>query len=454
MIAILACDDYWICIEDRGARVVKPYTPVREACCIIWLSARTSGEMTFQGDKSHAAALIERKELKGGSIDLESRVFVHNVLRLDTANQAAYSIAPLAQWLEISNWAKKQPNHCVITSPTALAWSVIKTGQAVVIQDRLSFTFWAVVQKRIIHCSLVAMGPEIEDIRFAAEALGVQVHAALPKGEESSSLADSTGLIVKWLSVVRQHDEVEHSTVLAAFTQTARLEVESADAPYDTHSELGVISSALTRLALTPPTQSILGPRGGRSLLRAELWLPACAGLSLLFSAGVLGMAIHWWFQAGQIDTETQLHRAEFAHKRGVLSSPVKKVNSNAELESQLALIASMRNVQNGYDVEHILHALKRSVRGGMRVLGVRSIDAEKKPNTKPAATPERQPRAFIVDGVLPDSNDYDVLLSQFIRSLSHSGYTAEAIDVATAAAASTTSVRLFSYRVYPSPTQ
>lgn len=451
MIVVLATTDRWICFNRESVHCAKPYTSMDEAACLVSLSPHVTGEITLKGDKSHAPALIERSELARGSIEPESQVFVHSVHAVDTTYQAAYSVAPLAHWLEVAAWAKNQSHQCVITSVHALAWNLVRQGQSVLIQDGLTFTFWALVRNRIIHCSLVAMGSQAEDTYFTAAALGQRV-AALSELGQNDATKEAKALSVKWLSTLRSDDEQGHEAALRAFENAAGLKVESADSAYDTCSDLGVIASALPALAFDAPEQAIIGPPGARLLFRAEKLLPVFSVLCLLTSTGVLGLAIYWLAQASQIGEAAQLKRSELSKESTTLLAFAKKAGSNPELDAQLAFSASMRQLQKGYDVEHALRALKISVRGGMRILGVRSLSEPESKTATPAVPARVAPRTFIVDGVLPDSSGQDVLLlSEFIRSLNNSGYMAEAIEVTTSAAGSSSSLRLFSYRVYPS---
>jgi len=450
MNVILALDGRWILVGQNRVDVVKEFAVVAESCVLVWLPALSTGEMTLQGDKGHAGVLIERREAATGRIDPESQVFIHHVHSVGSAYQAAYSIASLSPWQGVLGWAEKQSNHCLLTSAAALAWDVVRAGCPVVVHDGTVFTFWAFVRDRVIHASIVSMGTEQADYVYAGNALGQRVRSELVE-QVGSDVHAFEGMRVQWLSVMRKHDESGHAAVLAAFAETALLAVDSLDKVYDTHSDLGLIASAFPELARRCSPQASLGPSRARLMLSLEKLLPVCALACILALLGFFSLSAYWMIEERRVSQGVQAMRAQVLEKQST-STQLTKIVKESDFNAQMSFVASLSRLQDGHDVVGLLQAVKGSLGGGMRILGVRSV-----PRGNPkaisakggGAVEEVTSRAFIVDGVLPEASDGDsALLSAFVRSLDERGYTAEAIDVATSVAASNTSTRLFSYKV------
>lgn len=452
MAVVLALEGRWILIDQGQVRAIKPFASLEKATAVVCLSPYSTGEMTLQGDKEHAAALIERREMGSGAIEAESKVFVHHVHPVASAYQAAFSIMKLVTWQQLLGWAQEQEQHCVLLTPTALAWGLVRPGTAVVIQDGVTLTFWAQVAGRIVHASIVAMSTNVEDVRFSSAALGQRLQSMLAEFSGTQAEDEVKALHVQWLSVMRAHDPAGHEEVLAAFRQDAGLSVASADVAYDTRSDLGVIASALPSLAPRGTRKTALGPPGAVFLMQAQRWIPVCVGTILAASVAAILLAGYWFNEASRLTAQAQAIREQVAQKQAAIEGGAQQKFQRADLDAYTAFIASLKRTQSGYDVARAMFAVKQAVSDGMRILSIRSVtESENKSSGAGTAGLADRPvtKAFMVDGMLPNNSKNDgALLSRFIRSLKSSGYSAEAVDVPPSVAALSASNRLFSYRV------
>lgn len=443
---IYATGERWLALKKTEARQIERFPILTAPATVVWQPSDSAiGIASFEGDARHAAVLVERRLRTEGTIEAETKIFIHHVERVGRTYQALYSSASLDEWHRMQGWASVQPGHCAWTSLCALAWSRVDAHTAVVLHVDNAFVFMGRTGLRIVQANTLAFGTDEDSIAYATRALGDRIRAQLTQTAARPAAALP---VIEWISANETCSAETYAGMMRAFADASGLQVVSTDAllalAVDDGSEAAVETmtrTALPRLAVRTQLNLLLNTQRERVLLAAERHRTIAMAAAVLTTCLFLGFAVQKNLESRRIASANQSLQQRIA----AVNRPepvVADEAGDASYREQLAFIETVTRLQAGLDVDEVLMALKTAAGADIRVLSVRAEDL----------TPERetQPRGILVDGVIQDirSNQDSATLSSFVRSLAVLGYAAEPVESRAAAVASAVSSQLFTYRL------
>ncbi len=443
---IYATGEQWLSLRATEARAIERFAALREPATVVWQPKNSAtGIASFEGDPRHAAVLVERRLRIEGTVEAETKIFIHHIEKVGPTYQALYSTASLDEWHRMQGWASAQPNHCAWTSLCALAWTRVDAKTAVVLHVGNAFIFMGRTGPRIVQANTLAFGTDEESLAYAARALGDRVRAERMQG---SAAPDALPPTVEWLSASETCSADTYAGMTRAFTEASGLQVVSLDAllalSVDDGSEAALETltrTALPRMASHPQTRLLLNTQGERVLLIADRHRGVAMAAAVLLACLFIGFAAqkHWEARRIAVASEALQKRAASA----MASAPIPAdEDTDAPYKEQLAFIETLSRSRAGIDLGEVLMALKTAAGPDIRILSVRAQDT----------APEREAsqQGVLVDGVLQDTrgNQDSATLSAFVRSLTTMGFAAEPAETKAVAAASTVSSQLFTYRL------
>ena len=443
---IYANGEQWLSLRATEARRMERFAALQEPATVVWQPANSAtGIASFEGDARHAAVLVERRLRLEGTVEAETKIFIHHIEKVGRTYQALYSTASLDEWHRMQGWASAQPNHCAWTSLCALAWSRVNAQTAVVLHVANAFIFMGRTGLRIVQANTLAFGTDEESLAYATRALGDRVRA---ERTQSSVAPDALPPTVEWLSANETCSADTYAGMTRAFAEASGLQVVSLDAllaiAVDDGSEAALETmtrSALPRMAAHPQTRLLLNTQGERLLLIADRHRGLAMAAAVLLACLFLGLAAQKHGESQRIAAATEALQKRTATAIGSEAMDADEDTDTAYKE-QLAFIDTLTRMRSGINLDEVLTALKAAAGSDIRILSVRAQDA----------TTEREalPQGVLVDGVLQDSrsNQDSATLSSFVRSLAVMGFAAEPVETKAAAAASTVSTQLFTYRL------
>ena len=443
---IHATGEKWLVLKKTEARHIERFPILTAPATVVWQPSNSAiGIASFEGDARHAAVLVERRLRTEGTIEAETKIFIHHVERVNRTYQALYSSASLDEWHRMQGWASAQPGHCAWTSLCALAWSRVDAQTAVVLHVDNAFVFMGRTGLRIVEANTLAFGSDEESVAYATRALGDRIRAQWTQTASGTAAVQPT---VEWISANETCSAENYAGMMRAFADASGLQVVSTDAllalAVDDGSEAAVETmtrTALPRIASHPPIRLLLNTQRERILIAAERHRATAMAAAVLVACLFLGFAVQKNLELGRIAAANQSLQQRIAAVNRPEPTPASET-ADAAYREQLAFIETVTRLQSGLDVNEVLMALKVAAGADIRILSVRAEEL----------TPEReaQPRGILVDGVFQDtrSNQDSATLSSFVRSLAVLGYTAEPVESRAAAAASTVSSQLFTYRL------
>ncbi|MGJ7580329.1 hypothetical protein ACSFA3_09120 [Variovorax sp. RHLX14] len=443
---IYATGEKWLALKKTEARHIERFPVLNSPATVVWQPSNSAvGIASFEGDARHAAVLVERRLRTEGTIEAETKIFIHHVERVSRTYQALYSSASLDEWHRMQGWASAQPGHCAWTTLCALAWSRVDAQTAVVLHVDNAFVFMGRTGLRIVQANTLAFGIDEDSVAYATRALGDRIRAQWSPTAAGAAAALPT---VEWISASETCSAENYAGMMRAFADASGLQVVSTDAllalAVDDGSEAAVETmtrTALPRIASRPPIGLLLNTQRERVLLAAERHRTTAMAAALLVTCVFLGFAVQKSLELRRIAAANQALQQRIAAANRPEPTPADDTGDAAYRE-QLTFIETVARLQAGLDVNEVLMALKSAAGADIRILSVRAEEP----------TPERetQPRGILVDGVIQDtrSNQDSATLSSFVRSLAVLGYTAEPFESRAAAAASAVSSQLFTYRL------
>lgn len=443
---IYASGERWLSLRATEVRQVERYPVLRTPATVVWQPSNcTIGIASFEGDVRHAAVLVERRLRTEGTIEAETKVFIHHIERVGRTYQALYSSATLDEWHRMQGWVGLQAEHCAWTSLCALAWSRVTARTSIVLHVDNAFIFMGRTGSRIAQANTLAFGIDEDSVAYAARALGDRIRAEWAQGTATPGNAQP---IVEWLSANETCSAATYAGMTRAFEEASGLQVVSGDAmlafAIDDGLEAAVETmtrTALPRLATHLPVRLLLNTWRERMLLLAERHSAVVLGAAIVTSCVFIGIATQKVLEARRIASANQVLEQRIAAVDRRDTAPTDPAADLAYKE-QLSFVDTVTRLQGGLDVVEVLQALKSAGGADIRILSVRAEEIQPERDT--------QTRGVLVDGVLQDGrNDQDsATLSAFVRTLAALGYTAEPVEIRAAAAASTVSSPLFTYRL------
>ena len=443
---IYAAGEKWLALKKTEARQIERFPALTAPATVVWQPSNSAiGIASFEGDARHAAVLVERRLRTEGTIEAETKIFIHHVERVSRTYQALYSSASLDEWHRMQGWASAQPGHCAWTSLCALAWARVSAQTAVVLHVDNAFVFMGRTGLRIVQANTLAFGTDQDSVAYATRALGDRIRAQWTQTAAGPAAVMPT---VEWISANETCSAESYAGMMRAFADASGLQVVSTDAllalAVDDGNEAAVETmtrTALPRIASRPPVSLLLNTQRERALLAAERHRVTAMAAAALVSCLFMGFALQKNLEISRIAAANQSLQQRIAAVNRPEPTPADETGDAAYRE-QVAFVETVSRLQAGLDVSEILMALKAAAGSDIRILSVRAEES----------TPEReaQPRGVLVDGVFQDtrSNQDSATLSSFVRSLALLGYTAEPVESRAAAAASTVSSQLFTYRL------
>ena len=435
----------WLALQPTASHRIEQHPVLRTPTTVVWQPSNcTVGVASFEGDERHAAVLIERRLRNEGTIEADTKFFVHHVERAGKTYQALYSSSSLDEWHRMQGWVGAQREHCAWTSLCALAWSRVDMKSAVVLRVDNAFIFMGRAGSRIVQANTLAFGADEDSLAYTARTLGERVRAELAQSTTGPSGLPSA---VEWISAHETCSAAVYAATTHAFEASSSLQVMSMDTvltsdPIDVQEPTGETArSALPRLSVRLPTRLLLNTPRERALLLAERHIAVTLGAAIVTACVFFGIAAQKALEARRIASATRALEQRIAEVDRQEPAPVDQA-ADAAYREQLAFVDTVSRLQGGLDVVEILLALKSAASAD---LGILSVRAEELPPER-----ETQARGVLVDGAFQDGrNDQDsATLSSFVRTLASLGYTAEPIETRAAAAASAVSSQLFTYRL------
>lgn len=443
---IYAAAEKWLVLRPTDARQIERFPQLRAPATVVWQPSNSSiGVASFEGDARHAAVLVERRLRTEGTIEAETKIFIHHVERVGRTYQALYSSASLDEWHRMQGWASAQTHHCAWTSLCALAWSRVDAHTAVVLHVGNAFIFMGRTALRLIQANTLAFGTDEESVAYATRALGDRIRA---QWTQSAAAPGGSPPVVEWISANETCSAETYAGMTSAFADASGLQVVTTDVllalAVDEGSEAAIETmtrTALPRLASRPLIRLLLNTQRERVLLTAERHRALAMAAAVLSTCLFLGFATQKTLESRRIAVTSQALQQRIAATTRQEPMPGDEAG-DAAYKEQLSFIDMVTRLQAGLDVNETLMALKTAAGADIRILSVRAEEL--------APERETQTRGFLVDGVFQDgrSNQDSATLSAFVRSLAVLGYTAEPVETRAAAAASTVSSQLFTYRL------
>ena len=443
---LFASGTQWAEMTGTELRRVERYPVLRTPATVVWHPDDcTIGIASFEGDARHSAVLVERRLRLEGAVEAETKIFIHHVERVGQTYQALYSSASLDEWHRMQAWVAAQSKHCPWTSLCALAWSRVDTRTAVVLQVGNAFIFMGRTGSRIAQANTLAFGDDADSVVYAARTLGDRIRGELTRNPGAPGSASPT---VEWLCANEPCATAVHAETTRAFEEASGLHVVSADTLLtrivgDDPATAGQATTrtALPGLADVLPARLLLNTPRERMLLLAERHRAVALGAAIVMSCVFLGTAAQKAFEVRRIAAASQALQQRIAAVDRQ-EPPSAEPAADATYVQQLAFIDTVTRLQSGLDVVEILTALRSASGADVRILSVRAEELQ----------PEREARTrgVLVDGVFQDgrSSQDSATLSSFVRTLATLGYAAEPVETRAAAAASTVSSQLFTYRL------
>lgn len=288
---ILAAGDSWSLLDRDGrTRSIAPLARLtRPALVVMSFPGAVVGQLRYEGKSSFARPMVERHVRSEGWIDGPSHVVIHSSRRLPDGAQVLFTAIPLEEWQDGTQWAARQPDHCLIVLPGQLLAE--RGGRRVVRHGRHLMAF-AATPDGLVYEDVFAGGEAHRDLVEAAERLGRVLgdHAAV---------ASSSGAW-EWLPLDRAGVEDE-SELVTAMRTTSALQVELAPGAFGDQGSQ-VVFDALPRRLERQPLRGMAGPWPQRLAWLAEQKAPMVMALLLVLVGGLL--AGGW--QIGQSASETR----------------------------------------------------------------------------------------------------------------------------------------------------
>ncbi|MDO9403485.1 MAG: hypothetical protein Q7T87_05605 [Polaromonas sp.] len=457
---IFASQDRWRLFSGDTVRDVAAFPALQEPATVVWHSPQSvTGVAALEGNVRHAAVLIERRLRAEGSIEGDTRMFIHHIRTIGEGYQALYTAAPLAQWQRLLAWASRLPNHCLIFSAAALLWERQAAGSAVVLQAGTQLMAVGSLDNQMVQVNTLAFSDSAEDMHSAAAALGARLL------EERSKLTpdqEPAALSIRWCAAgdAATGSAERQLSMMAAIEASNVVDVRPLNTEFRDDAAGVVVHSAIPALAAGAGTRMALNNPGDKWLFMADRFLPACSLAALALSAGVLLTCLSWYTQSRETASQVDKLVEQESAARMRAAALGERAKPPEGLENQLAFVAVVKSLEGGHDLSGALKALKAAAREDLRILSVRSDDnpststSTSPPGAERGATaspvPPDKPPAIVVDGILAEggNSESSQLLSGFVRALREQGYEAEPIDTKGAATGLSASSRLFSYRL------
>ena len=221
----------WIAFTDAGTRRIERFARLEAPATVVWQPAQTAvGLATFEGDARHAGVLIERRLRTEGTIETDTKIFLHHVESVGLTYQALYSTASLDEWQRMQHWASAQEEHCAWMLATTLAWSMVGPNAPVVLHTENAFQFYGLSGGRIVQANTLAFGTDDASLAYAARTLGERIRDELRQGLADASSGPPT---VRWACMAAIADVAAYERVMDAFREGSGLPVVSEDARID-----------------------------------------------------------------------------------------------------------------------------------------------------------------------------------------------------------------------------
>lgn len=430
--------DVWLAIDGGVARPLEPFAALREPATLVWEpAAALVGVMALEGDSKHSAIMIERRLRKDGSIDGDTKVFVHHIAHIGGTYQALYSTASLTEWQRLQGWVDGQVHACPWIMLTRAVCAVAAKGQKVVWQTRGGLQFVEISSVGVRHANAVFIGEGADARNIAAAALGQQVRA-LFQGPGGAVDARSD---VEWITVAARTTDAEAADLLRAFEGEVGLPVVSRDQRCKTDG--GELRTGVPRLAERPRLATLLNSRNEKIYLAGAGVQPYAAVVALVLAVVCTGLAVQQWRNSTALALQAREAADLTAQLREKATGFIEQ-QPTAIQQRQLDFIEALVAVEGSIDVAAVMASLKAAAGPELRMLSVR-VD---EPATKQAG----KSQTVVVDGAIVErvGGDDGAALSSFVRHLASDGFAAEALDTRSTAAGNAASGRLFSYRLRP----
>lgn len=396
----------WQHCHDQQVDDIAPWPQLTHSALVVLdMDDVFTDVWRFEGKSDYAPALIEKRVRTQGLVEGVAHIVVHRLVKLPGGFQAFFSAISLDLWQRCSQWAKDQPDHCLVMMAPGLLCHGVDPGNArwMLSQRRMMCFFHA--EEGMIFGSTHALGYGANAMDSAAQVMASN-HGALltrfgPKAVEwgtlwSTQRADIDVCLAALTGALGRAPMVMASEVLSLAGEPVETVLKS------------VAREAAGRHALNPLVE--------RVAWRAERWVApitavtALAGLVLMIVGVVVGQMATQQHLAG----ETQ--RAELAALQGRIQAV-----ASVEAPRKLLPVAEFSRVLDEgaqHDPVAFMALLKASAGRDIRIQRVR-LEATTLGQTRS--------RAFRVDGVV--APNASASMTRWVSQMMSSGWRLKAMD-------------------------
>ena len=396
----------WLHCHGQEVHKSPAWPPLKEAALVVLdLDDIYTDVWRFEGKSEYAAALIEKRVRTQGLVEGVAHIVIHSLLKVPGGFQAYFSAVPLDFWQHCMQWAKGQPDHCLVMTSEGLLCHGMKPGKARVLLSQRRLMCFAQTEEGLVFVSTQALG--LGDAAIGNAAQSVTANQSLMLARLG---AGSVEFGVLW-STQKRDQEIclaALQSVLGgepAVMSTVQLMLGSESA-----------QTVMPMLARDAANRHGLNPLSERMAWRAERWVTALTALT-----GVAGIALGAFgvFANQQMDAQHQENQS----RRAQLLAMQERIQavSNVEPPAQLLPVTEFaRTLDEGsrYDPMAFLGQLKGASGRDIRIQRVR---------LETNAT--NRTRAFRVDGVM--ALGASVSINHWVAQMSVAGWTLKALDPA-----------------------
>ncbi len=394
----------WMHCHDQEAHESPSWPRLTETALVVLdLDDVFTDVWRFEGKSEYATALIEKRVRTQGLVEGAAHIVMHRLLKVPGGFQAYFSAVSLDLWQQCAQWAKDQPDHCLVMASGGLLCHGVNLGQARVLLSRRRLMGFAQTEEGMVFSSTQALGSGAAAMGNAAQVVTANQSAVLGRLG-----ADAVEFGALWSS-----KQVDQEICLAALQSV--LGGEPSVMP-TTQLTLGSesVQSVMPTLARDAASRHALNPLSERVAWRAERWVMAMTALTAVVGIALGALGIFASQQADAQHEEGQNQRAQLA----VMQERIQAV-SNVEAPAKLLPVTEFaRTLDEGlrYDPIAFLGQIKGTSGRDIRIQRVRMETSS-----------TNRTRSFRVDGVVAPGASASI--NRWVTQMSASGWTLKALD-------------------------
>lgn len=358
----------------------------------------------FEGKPEYASALIEKRVRTEGLVDGTVHIVVHRLIRLPRGFQVFFSAVSLELWQRCSQWAKEQPDHCLVMMAHGLLCHNVGNDQARLMLSQRRLMCFAQTEAGMVFGATLALGFSPSAMASAAKVLTDNHRELLSRMEPEA---------VQW-GTLWSTQTSDSDTCLEAVRSV--LGCAPAIMPAQELALAGErVYTVLPALAREAAGRQALNPVVDLMAWRAERWVDPMAVVTALVGLvlAIVGVLV------GQLADQ---QRAASLSQRSELTALHERIQavSSVEAPQQLLPLAEFsRTMDDGarHDPVAFMALLKAASGQDIRIQRVRLE----------ASAGQARARAFRVDGVVAPRASAS--MTRWVSQMAAAGWTLKAMD-------------------------